>query len=280
MKRAIIFAATLMMGLTFAGQTSEVQAATVNTNTIKKVVMADGSTLKECLESLEKQQRENCVVITLPCNPGAGQKPETPDNSTPETPDNSAPENKPETPDNSTPENKPETPDNSTPETPENKPETPDNGTPENKPETPDNSAPENKPGQEEGVEAEYHAYVLRVVELVNEERAKAGLKPVTLEKNISAAAQVRAQETEVSFSHTRPDGTKFTTALAQAGVTYRGAGENIAWGQRTPEQVMNGWMNSAGHRANILNEKFTSIGVGYYQNAAGTNYWTQLFTY
>lgn len=245
MKRAIIFAATLMMGLTFAGRTSEVQAAAVNTNTIKKVVMADGSTLKECLESMEKQQWGNCVVITLPCKPGAGQKPETPDNSTPE-----------------------------------NKPETPDNSTPENKPETPDNSAPENKPGQEEGAEAEYHAYVLRVVELVNEERAKAGLKPVTLQKNISEAAQVRALETEVSFSHTRPDGTKFTTALAQAGVTYRGAGENIAWGQRTPEQVMNGWMNSAGHRANILNEKFTSIGVGYYQNASGTNYWTQLFTY
>ncbi len=244
MKRAVIFAAALMMGLTFTGQTSGVQAATVNANTIKKVVMADGGTLKECLESLEKQQFGNCVVITLPCNPGAGEKPETPDDSKPETPDN-----------------KPEMPDNSTTE-------------------TPDNSAPENKPGQEEGAETEYHAYVLRVVELVNEERAKAGLNPVTLRKNISAAAQVRAQETEVSFSHTRPDGTKFTTALAQAGVTYRGAGENIAWGQRTPEQVMNGWMNSAGHRANILNEKFTSIGVGYYQNAAGTNYWTQLFTY
>ena len=241
MKRAVLFAAAMMMGLTFMGQTSGVQAATVNTNTIKKVVTANGSTLKECLESLEKQQFGNCVVITLPCNPGAGEKPETPDDG--------APENKPGTPDNS-------------------------------KPETPDNNAPENKPGQEEGIETEYHAYVLRVVELVNEERAKAGLKPVTLQKNISAAAQVRAQETEVSFSHTRPDGTKFTTALAQAGVTYRGAGENIAWGQRTPEQVMNGWMNSAGHRANILNEKFTSIGVGYYQNAAGTNYWTQLFTY
>ena len=241
MKRAVLFAAAMMMGLTFMGQTSGVQAATVNTNTIKKVVTANGSTLKECLESLEKQQFGNCVVITLPCNPGAGEKPETPDDG--------APENKPGTPDDS-------------------------------KPETPDNNAPENKPGQEEGIETEYHAYVLRVVELVNEERAKAGLKPVTLQKNISAAAQVRAQETEVSFSHTRPDGTKFTTALAQAGVTYRGAGENIAWGQRTPEQVMNGWMNSAGHRANILNEKFTSIGVGYYQNAAGTNYWTQLFTY
>lgn len=253
MKRAVFFAAAMMMGLTFMGQTSGVQAATVNTNTIKKVVTANGSTLKECLESLEKQQLGNCVVITLPCNPGAGEKPETPDDS--------APENKPETPDDGAPENKPGTPDDS-------------------KPETPDNSAPENKPGQEEGIETEYHAYVLRVVELVNEERAKAGLKPVTLQKNIYAAAQVRAQETEVSFSHTRPDGTKFTTALAQAGVTYRGAGENIAWGQRTPEQVMNGWMNSAGHRANILNEKFTSIGVGYYQNAAGTNYWTQLFTY
>ncbi len=63
-------------------------------------------------------------------------------------------------------------------------------------------------------------------------------------------------------------------------GVSYRGAGENIAWGQKTPEQVMNGWMNSAGHRANILNEKFTSIGVGYHQNANGVNYWSQLFTY
>lgn len=258
MKRAVLFAAAMMMGLTFMGQTSGVQAATVNTNTIKKVVTANGSTLKECLESLEKQQFGNCVVITLPCNPGAG-----------ETPDDGAPENKPGMQDDS----KPETPDDSAPE---NKPGTPD----DSKPELPDDSAPENKPGQEEGIETEYHAYVLRVVELVNEERAKAGLKPVTLQKNISAAAQVRAQETEVSFSHTRPDGTKFTTALAQAGVTYRGAGENIAWGQRTPEQVMNGWMNSAGHRANILNEKFTSIGVGYYQNAAGTNYWTQLFTY
>lgn len=62
--------------------------------------------------------------------------------------------------------------------------------------------------------------------------------------------------------------------------MSHRGAGENIAWGQKTPEQVMEGWMNSAGHRANILNEKYTSIGVGYYQNAAGRNYWSQLFTY
>ena len=56
-------------------------------------------------------------------------------------------------------------------------------------------------------------------------------------------------------------------------------SGENIAWGQKTPEEVMKGWMNSEGHRANILNKNYTSIGVGYYQNAGGVNYWTQIFT-
>lgn len=74
--------------------------------------------------------------------------------------------------------------------------------------------------------------------------------------------AQVRAVETKTLFSHTRPDGSSFSTALKEQGVSYRGAGENIAWGQKTSEQVMEGWMNSAGHRANILNEKYTSLGV------------------
>ena len=97
---------------------------------------------------------------------------------------------------------------------------------------------------------------------------------------SVQAAAQIRAKEIETSFSHTRPDGSSFSTALTQQGVTYRGSGENIAWGQKTPEQVMNGWMNSDGHRANILNKNYTTIGVGLYQNASGTNYWTQLFTY
>ena len=90
----------------------------------------------------------------------------------------------------------------------------------------------------------------------------------------------MRAKETEVSFSHTRPNGSSFSSALKEQGVSYQGAGENIAWGQKSPEAVMQGWMNSDGHRANILNEKFTKIGVGYYQNSQGTNYWTQLFTY
>ena len=100
------------------------------------------------------------------------------------------------------------------------------------------------------------------------------------VDTNVEAAAQVRAKEITQSFSHTRPNGSQFSTALQEQGASYRGAGENIAWGQKSPEAVMRAWMNSDGHRANILNAKFTKIGVGYYQDVNGTNYWTQLYTY
>ena len=166
---------------------------------------------------------------------------------------------------------------------PESKPEiTPpseDTSTPENKPEiTPpseDTSTPENKPEADKEL-----TFAEQVVELVNQERTKAGLNAVTLDKTIASAALVRAKEIETSFSHTRPNGSKFSTALTEQGVTFKGAGENIAWGQKSPEAVMQAWMNSEGHRANILNKNFTKIGVGYYQNASGRNFWTQLFTY
>lgn len=152
-------------------------------------------------------------------------------------------------------------------------PETPDC------PETPDAPITPDVPDSSED-EADVHPYVLKVVELVNKERKSAGLNPVTLNTDATTAAQVRAEESSVSFSHTRPDGTSFATALKDAGVSYRSCGENIAWGQKTPEQVMEGWMNSAGHRANILNASYTEIGVGFYQNASGVNYWSQLFIY
>lgn len=125
---------------------------------------------------------------------------------------------------------------------------------------------------------AEQKTYAEQVVDLVNQERKKAGLQPLSVNSSAAAAAQIRAKEIEKSFSHTRPDGSSFSTALTEQGIRYRTSGENIAWGQKTPRQVVDGWMNSAGHRANILNEKFTSIGVGYYKSASGVNYWTQLF--
>lgn len=157
--------------------------------------------------------------------------------------------------------------------------EQPDIDTPEtsNPPavESPDTQKPdENVPDKET------LSYAERVIELVNEERAKAGLPALTMDENVTAAANVRAKEIKQKFSHTRPDGSSFSSVLNQHSVSFRGSGENIAWGQKTPEQVMNGWMNSDGHRANILNKNFKNIGVGYYQDENGVNHWVQLFTY
>ncbi len=150
-----------------------------------------------------------------------------------------------------------------------------------NQPETsqPDVNQPETSQPETESPDQSRQSYIQQIITLVNEERAKAGLSPVTEAKNVSQAAALRAQEISRSFSHTRPDGSSFSTALTQSGVSYQGSGENIASGYSTPEAVMNGWMNSQGHRANILNPSYTTIGVGYYQSG-GTGYWTQLFTY
>lgn len=163
--------------------------------------------------------------------------------------------------------------DNSCPEQPDTQlpsPELPEQGTPS--PELPEQETP--SPEQPE----QNLSYVEQVVNLVNEERAKEGLAPLTLNTKVAAAAQVRAEEIVTSFSHTRPDGSSFATALKEQNISYRRAGENIAWGQKSPEEVVNAWMNSSGHRANIMNENFTSIGVGYYRQN-GVNYWCQLFT-
>lgn len=121
-------------------------------------------------------------------------------------------------------------------------------------------------------------SFAVQVIELVNAERAKEGLKPLVYDASIEKAALVRAKEIQTSFSHTRPNGTGFITAMQEAGVTYRRAGENIAWGQRTPEEVVKVWMNSPSHRANIMNVNYGRIGVGHLTNARGTSYWVQLF--
>lgn len=122
--------------------------------------------------------------------------------------------------------------------------------------------------------------YASEVVRLVNRERAAQGLSALTADPAVASAAQVRAREQEQSFSHTRPNGQSAFTALSEANAGYRGAGENIAMGQTTPAQVMTDWMNSPGHRSNILNSRFTKIGVGCYKGKNGTYYWAQLFTH
>lgn len=122
--------------------------------------------------------------------------------------------------------------------------------------------------------------YTQQVVDLVNTERAKEGLAPLTIDPSVEKAATVRANEIQSKFDHTRPNGSSFSSALKEQGVNYSGAGENIAWGQKSPEEVVTAWMNSAGHRANIMNKSYTHIGVGNTQNGSGTQYWVQLFTY
>lgn len=130
---------------------------------------------------------------------------------------------------------------------------------------------PEPEPNPESGEQA----YLAEVIRLVNEERAKQGLSALKTTDAITRAAQVRADELLQLFDHTRPDGRSCFTALGEAGVSFRAAGENIAMGYPTPAAVVEGWMNSPGHRANILSGSFTTIGVGYNsQNSC----WVQMF--
>ena len=109
------------------------------------------------------------------------------------------------------------------------------------------------------------------VVRQVNQERAARGLSALRVDPALTAAAQIRAQEIVERFSHTRPDGTKWSTVSS---VAY---GENIAKGQRTADKVMAAWMSSSGHRANILRASYGSIGVACVKSG-NVYYWVQLF--
>lgn len=117
--------------------------------------------------------------------------------------------------------------------------------------------------------------YVQQIVTLVNKERAAAGLKPVSGLDSLHKVAATKATDMRTNnyFSHTSPTYGSPFDMMKSFGITYNVAGENIAMGQKTPEEVMKAWMNSPGHKANILNANFNYIGVGY-----DNNYWVQEF--
>lgn len=122
--------------------------------------------------------------------------------------------------------------------------------------------------------------YIKEVLTLVNEERAKEGRSAMVLDDSLNKAAEVRAGEIVEKFSHTRPNGSSCFTVLSELNIGYRTCGENIAAGQRTPKSVMDSWMNSPGHRANIMSAEFGKIGIGFVNSASGYRYyWVQLFT-
>lgn len=119
--------------------------------------------------------------------------------------------------------------------------------------------------------------YEQEVIRLVNEIRADNGLKPLTYDWELSRVARYKSQDMKDNryFSHTSPVYGSPFQMIKNFGISFRSAGENIARGYATPQAVVNGWMNSSGHRANILSSSFTKIGVGY---VADGNYWTQMF--
>lgn len=119
------------------------------------------------------------------------------------------------------------------------------------------------------------------VLKLVNAERAKAGLKALKMSEELRSIANLKARDMGEKgyFDHNSPTYKSPFKMLQDFGVHYRAAGENIAAGQKTPEEVMRSWMNSSGHRANIMNANFDTLGVGIYNGGKYGIYWTQLFT-
>ena len=120
-------------------------------------------------------------------------------------------------------------------------------------------------------------SYEKEVVRLVNEKRAENGLKALTYDWELSRVARYKSEDMKDNgyFSHTSPVYGSPFQMMKSFGISYRSAGENIAKGQASPAAVVNAWMSSSGHRANILNSSFTHIGVGY---VADGRYWTQMF--
>ena len=120
-------------------------------------------------------------------------------------------------------------------------------------------------------------SYEQQVIVLVNEIRRNNGLTPLKPNWELSRVARYKSQDMYDNryFSHTSPVYGSPFQMMKNFGISYRSAAENIAKGQRTPQEVVNAWMNSSGHRANILNASYTQIGVGYVSTG---NYWTQMF--
>lgn len=208
------------------------------------------------LDKLKEQFGENIFVNV--------EKPVNPEQQKPVTPNKPGNEQKPETP------NKPVVPQKPvTPNKPVEKPSTP----PTQQPSKPAPQQPSTNPGQNASISAIEQA----VLNLTNVERQKAGLQPLQIDAKLMNSARQKSTDMAKNnyFSHTSPTyGSPFDQMKAN-GISYRAAAENIAMGQRSAEEVVKAWMDSPGHRQNILTPSFTHIGIGYDANG---HYWTQQF--
>ncbi|WP_226674588.1 SafA/ExsA family spore coat assembly protein [Rossellomorea aquimaris] len=130
------------------------------------------------------------------------------------------------------------------------------------------------------GVNSTSQNYTYEVVKLVNVERSKVGLPPLKENWELSRVARYKSEDmiNKNYFSHTSPTYGSPFQMMKDFGISYQAAGENIAAGQRTPAEVVEAWMNSEGHRKNILSPTYTEIGVGYVKGGSYGHYWTQMF--
>ena len=174
-----------------------------------------------------------------------------------------------------------ETPATPTPE-PTKKPEQPSpSPTPTEKPATPTpkpTEKPQPTPTPTTKPEPNPEQMAQEVIRLTNIERAKVGVAPLQYHAKLQQAAMVRAKEISILFSHGRPDGSVYTTAFSEAGVGCPDS-ENMGKGAFTAEQIVRAWMNSPGHKANMLSSTSTHIGVGFYKSSTGGYYWIQDFS-
>ncbi len=143
-----------------------------------------------------------------------------------------------------------------------------------------DNKEDQDESSKNEQVSAGQSSMTSQVVNLVNSERAAQGLMALQKDSRLAALAQQKAEDMAKNqyFSHTSPTYGSAFDMLKAAGYNYKTAGENIAMGQKSAASVMDGWMHSSGHRANILHTSYEKIGVGYAVSADGMPYWVQIF--
>lgn len=143
-----------------------------------------------------------------------------------------------------------------------------------------DNKEDQDDSSKNEQVSAGQSSMTSQVVNLVNSERAAQGLTALQKDSRLAALAQQKAEDMAKNqyFSHTSPTYGSAFDMLKAVGYSYKTAGENIAMGQKSAASVMDGWMHSSGHRANILHTSYEKIGVGYAVSADGMPYWVQIF--
>lgn len=277
MLKKYIITALLIIGLVTSGfgQIAGAAEKNVEQKEVHKVVFDQGSFNKSQIENFIKEclSKWNITWKQQLINQGKEQnKVETPNN-----------EEKPNQQVEEVPVEQPEQPKIEEPnfEQPVEKEEQPTNNVEQPAPTQPQPQQPveENKNNQTNGQDqlVQLNQYEQQVVELTNQERAKYGLKPLAIDYELSRVAREKSRDMAVNnyFDHNSPVYGSPFDMMRSYGINYRTAGENIAKGQRSPQEVVNAWMNSPGHRANILSADFTHIGVGYVSQG---NHWTQQF--